>query len=203
MASSSNTPSKSRPSKSDRKKKVFNDLEKIANFKSVYRIYLALYEIYKNPPKGVPKETYQDKVISALTAQPILNLPKVKEILYSGLISKKANKVVKRKGGLTKARKGSRNNAITNEHYFPIKYTAKKMLETTQPLSFEEFVETWWTKLGVYHITTKAENSKLQAHIEKKLKQNKGFDPLDWEKAYSACKVELIRDPNFVVMEGE
>jgi len=204
MGNSSDKPSKKTSlSKSHWKEEINNDLAKISNFKSVYKIYLALHEIYNSPPDGVSKEYWQDKVISALTAQPILNLPKVKQILYSGLISKKADRVIKRKGGYAGARKGSGNNAIANEHYFPRKYVCKQILESSQTLSYDEFVEIWWARLGVYHITTKKENSTLQAHIEKMLKKNKDFDPLNWEKIYSDCKIELIRDTRHSVLEEE
>lgn len=201
MGSSSKKAPKNRPSKSDLKEKILKNEEKLANFQSVFTIYRALYDLYRKRPAEVPKETWQNKVISALTAQPILNLPKKKEILYSGLISTTANKIVKERGGLTKARKGTGNAAITNEHYYPRKYVAKKILELNEPLDFEDFVETWWSKMGVYHITTKAENSELRKYIEENLKHNKKFDPLKWKDVYEECKVDLIPDPNFVVLE--
>ena len=203
MVRSSNKPSKSKSSRSEHKQKILNDPEKFANFKAVYIIYLTLHEIYHSTPEDVPKEVWRAKVISALTAQPILNLPKVKAILYSGQISKKAEKVVKSKGGVTKARKGSGTDAIANEHYYPRKHVAKKILERKKPLSFDEFVESWWTQMGVYNITTKEENSKLGAYIKEGLKKNKSFDPLNWEKAYIECGIELIQDPEFCVLEEE
>ena len=177
------------------------DKKKIANYKAVYKIYLALHKIYNIPPAGVPKDYWHDKVISSLTAQPILNLPQEKKILYSRRISEKANEVVKRKGGLTKARKGSGEYAIANEHYFPRKYACKQILEREIPLSLDEFIEAWQTKLGVYHITTKAENAKLKAYVEKMLKKNKKFDPLNWKNAYRECKIVLIKDPRYNVLK--
>ena len=178
--------------------------KKLANFKAVHEIYLALHKMYHDsPPDEVPKDYWHDKVISALTAQPILNLPQEKKILYSGKISENANKVVEREGGLTKARKGSGKNAIANEHYFPRKYACKKILEIEEPLYFDEFVQEWETKLGVYHITTKAENADLKAHIQQMLKKNKNFDPLNWENAYRACEINLIIDPRYNIVKDE
>ena len=177
------------------------DLKKIANFKAIHAIYLALHKMYNFPPDGVPKDYWYDKVISALTAQPILNLPQEKKILYSGLISENANKVIERKGNLTKARKGSGKDAIADEHYFPRKYACKQILERKTSLSFDKFVEAWETKLGVYHITTKAENADLKAYVEQMLKKNKDFDPLNWKNAYRACKINLIKDPRYNVMK--
>ena len=58
--------------------------------------------------------------------------------------------------------------------------------------TFDEFVSEWWEKGGAYHITTKSENAKLQAHIEKKMKEDEGYDPMDWEENYSECKIELV-----------
>ena len=192
MTTSVKKSSKGKNSNLQLKEKTLKNPDKFKNFKSVYEIYLTLCKIYNNPPEGVSKGYWQDKVISALTAQPILNLPKVKKILYSGKISEKANRVVKRKGGLTKARKGSGDDAVTNEHYFPRKYVCKQMLDRKQTLSFEEFVEHWWTRIGVYHITTKAENAKLQVHIENMIKINKDFNPLNWNEIYSDCGIKLI-----------
>jgi len=203
VARSSKKPSKSDSSKSGYKKKIFNDPEKFANFKAVYVLYLIIHEKYHSIPGDVPKDVWHDKMISALTAQPILNLPKVKEILYSGKISKKAEQVVRKKGGLTKARKGTGKDAITNEHYYPRKHIVRKILERKKPLSFHEFVESWWTQMGVYNITTKEENSKLGAYIKDGLKKKKSFDPLNWKKAYKECGIELIQDPRFRVTEEE
>tara|TARA_Y100000768_G_C23683252_1_gene543294 strand:+ start:33 stop:659 length:627 start_codon:yes stop_codon:yes gene_type:complete len=195
--------SKPDSSNSGYKKKILNDPEKFANFKAVYKIYLILHEKYHSIPRDVPKDVWHDKMISALTAQPILNLPKVKQILYSGLISRKAEQVVRKKGGLTKARKGTGKDAIANEHYYPRKHIVRKILEIKKPLNFDQFVESWWTQMGVYNITTKEENSKLGAYIKEGLQKKKSFDPLNWKKAYKECGIELIPDPRFRVTEEE
>ena len=168
--------------------------EGLENFRSVHHLYTLLHQEYNNPPKGVTLDYWHDKVISALAAQPYLNLPKCSKILYSGKMSKKAANAIKKAGSKTKARKGSGDKAITNEHYYTRKYVLKDMFERIVPLDFDEFVSEWWERGGVYHITTKAENGKLQAYIEKKLNQGGNYDPLEWEENYSSCKIVLIDD---------
>ena len=165
------------------------------NFMSVYHIYVSLHKIYSNNPKKVNKDFWQDKIISALAAQPYFNLPSDKSLLYSGKISKKAKKAILEAGGLTKARRLSGDSGVLEEHYFPRKFFLKiELFDIENPVSFNEFVYLYFTKGGKYHITTKLENSNLEKRIASEMEKDNRYDPLNWQRNYSLCEIELIED---------
>ena len=120
------------------------------NFLSVYRILQSDHQLYHNPPPlGVENSYWKKKVISGFAAQPFFNLPQIKNILYTGKISKKA--ILTNKSERVK------------EHRYPRRaWLDWRLFSPSILVSFEEFFRLYWKEGGTYNITTKKENSLLE-----------------------------------------
>ena len=149
------------------------------NCRSVYALYLHLHNAYHGElPKGVSRELWRLKIISALAAQPYLNLPKNKAVLYTGSISKSALK----------------SKESVNEHRYPRRaWLSWRLFEPKKPVSFDEFMRLYWVEGGSYHKTTSQENRQLKTYY-----QNKSDTAIrdGGTTAYKKCGIVLVDDPS-------
>jgi hypothetical protein len=149
------------------------------NCRSVYALYLILHNAYHGElPKGVSREYWSSKIISALAAQPYINLPKKKEVLYTCRISKSA----------------LNSGESVNEHRYPRKaWLSWRLFKPKNPVSFDEFMRLYWAEGGSYHKTTSQENRQLKTYYQDKSDtaiQDGGT------AAYKKCGIVLVDDPS-------
>ena len=154
--------------------------KQIKNFRCAYSIYETLYEKYRDqPPKGVDEEYYKNKVISAFGPQVYFNLPQRKEVLYTGLISKKSLTIGEKR----------------REHRYPRKVWVKwRLFDIGSPVTFEEFFSLYCDEGGSYNHTTNKENRALPAWYNK---QPEEAIHDGGKAAYEACGIILVEDPEF------
>jgi hypothetical protein len=106
----------------------------------------------------------------------------------TGLISAAAlQTIVNEKKGI----RPSNSNRTALEH--PITYTniARFCLEAKQKLSFEEYVNVWFTNL-ITTVTTNEENQHLR-----KFQKDFVFGVDSWQDMYAKAGVTLVKRPNF------
>ena len=159
-------------------------------FQIAYALYTTIFPIYRLVPEGVDESRWKSSVLALMGPQVYFNLPDSKELLYSFKISKAARNCLK-SSNRTKAMK----DHLTKEHFF----TRKEFLRVTHfeienPLEYQEFLSHYFRMGGVYHITTKVENSLLGEHVKEKMSSDSNYDPLDWVANYEACKIDLVDD---------
>ena len=149
------------------------------NFLSVYAILASDHRLYhQTPPLDVKTSYWKKKVISGFAAQPFFNLPQIKKILYSGMISKKALKIDK--------------SERVKEHRYPRRAWLDWRLFCPENLvSFEEFFRLYWEEGGTYNITTKRENSLLENYYATKPDH---YIQDGGKMAYYSIGIELIDD---------
>ena len=149
------------------------------NFLSVYSILESDHRLYHQvAPLGVEKSYWKKKVISGFAAQPFFNLPQIKKILYSGLISKKASLI--------------HRSMRVKEHRYPRRaWLDWRLFSPIILVSFEEFFRLYWEEGGTYNITTKKENSLLENYYADK----PDYYIRDGGKvAYRTLGIELINE---------
>ena len=149
------------------------------NFLSVYAILQSDYRLYHQaPPRGVDTHYWKKKVISGFAAQPFFNMPQIKRILYTGLISKSATLVPKK--------------SRVKEHRYPRRaWLDWRFFSAEKIVTFEEFFKLYWKEGGTYNITTKHENSQLELYYDNKPDsyiQDGGV------RAYREVGIELVVD---------
>ena len=149
------------------------------NFLSVYGILESDHTLYHQPaPLGVEDSYWKKKVISGFAAQPFFNLPQIKKILYSGLISKNASMIDR--------------SARVKEHRYPRRaWLDWRLFSPTILVSFEEFFRLYWKEGGTYNITTKKENSLLENYYAGK---SDHYIQDGGKMAYYSVDIELIDD---------
>ena len=155
--------------------------KQIYNFKSAYKLYEILFEAYKsNPPIGVDKEFWKNRVIQAFNGQVYFNLPTNQEVLYTKRISQKALDL----------------KTPTKEHFHPRRAWVKwRLLDISEKVTFEPFFDLYCKEGGRYHKTTKEENSDLETW------HHDHGDPIPTkiiaEQAYEETNIILVEDPKF------
>ena len=151
------------------------------NFLSVYSILESNHRLYHQPaPVGVENSYWKKKVISGFAAQPFFNLPQIKKILYSGLISKKASAI--------------HRSMRVKEHRYPRRaWLDWRLFSPIILVSFEEFFRLYWEEGGTYNITTKKENSLLENYYADKPDH---YIQDGGELAYRSLGIELINEKN-------
>ena len=155
--------------------------DQINNFKSAYKLYEILFKAYKeNPPEGVDKPFWKNRVIQAFNGQVYFNLPQRYQELYTGRISKNAN--------------AQKKKTPTKEHFHPRRPWVKwRLFDIPKKVTLKIFFKLYCEEGGKYHKTTKEENARLETWYHDKGDPNP--TKKIWEQAYRETKVILMDDP--------